>query len=324
MTKKSKMKPIRRFMAIHRAAPLVAGLAACSLAMPAAAQQAPDWLDWGDSSRQESVESAESRPTARSTPLASDSGISSADMGSQSGQAALLQRLMQRVDELEREMQTVRGQLSEQERQLQRQSSRVDQALEASRSQSPPAPAGFGAAAGAAAVSPATPEPLSTPTMAAAPSEQGEQRADDTADGVVAAADSAGIAGVSDEEQQRLYNEAFEVLKSGDYDAAIEAFQKVIDANLQGSWAPSAFFWQGETYYVKQDYQAAAKSYNELIQRYPDSGRLSDAKLKLGYIAQEMGDRQAARQRFNEVISDYPDSQAAGLARQRLARMGDE
>ena len=60
------------------------------------------------------------------------------------------------------------------------------------------------------------------------------------------------------------------------------------------------------------------------MQRFPDSRRIPDAKLKMGYIAQEQDDLEAARALFNEVIADYPDSQAAGLAKQRLSRMGGE
>lgn len=304
----------------RRALPLAAGVIAYSLSATAMAQQAPGWLNWGGGSEPESTtESSEERPAVRTTPATTMPMSGDAGSVTQSGQAALLQRLMQRVNDLERQMQAVRGQLSEQERQLQRQSERVDEAMEAARSQTS-APAGGAMAPQGGQPSmgaPASPTGPNAPSAPQAPTASGGSAA---ASG--GSAPSAGGAGASDEEQQALYNEAFEVLKSGDYDAAIQAFQKVIDANPQGSWAPSAYFWQGETYYVKQDYDSAHQSYTELVQRFPDSRRVPDAKLKMGYIAQEQGDTQAARQLFNEVVSNHPDSQAAGLAKQRLSRMG--
>ena len=297
--------------------PFLAGVIACSLSGVAVAQDAPGWLNWGGSASEESTESAEERPAVRTTP-ATTVPVANGGEANQSGQAVLLQRLMQRVDALERQMQTVRGQLSEQERQMQRQSERMEKALEAARSQQ-------SAPAGGPMPSTGGQSPAAGPSAPGQPSAPQAPQAPVESDGGTAASASGGAAAggaVSDEEQQALYNDAFAVLKSGDYDAAIQAFQKVIDANPQGSWAPSAFFWKGETYYVKQEYEAARKSYAELVQRFPESRRIPDAKLKMGYIAQEQGDGETARQLFNEVMSDYPDSQAAGLAKQRLSRMG--
>ncbi|MCL7744757.1 tol-pal system protein YbgF [Guyparkeria hydrothermalis] len=306
----------------RRGLPLAAGVIAYSLSATAMAQQAPGWLNWGGGSEPESTnESSEERPAVRTTPATTMPMSGDAGSVTQSGQAALLQRLMQRVNDLERQMQAVRGQLSEQERKLQRQSERVDEAMEAAQSQPAAGAGGMMPAQGGQASmgSPSAPTGPGAPSAPQAPAASGGNGAAAASGG---SAPSAGGAGASDEEQQALYNEAFEVLKSGDYDAAIQAFQKVIDANPQGSWAPSAYFWQGETYYVKQDYDAARQSYTSLVQRFPDSRRVPDAKLKMGYIAQEKGDSETARQLFSEVVSDHPDSQAAGLAKQRLSRMG--
>ena len=71
------------------------------------------------------------------------------------------------------------------------------------------------------------------------------------------------------------------------------------------------------------DVICAVMTYGEVIERFPDSSRIPDATLKLGYVAQERGDKDAARRLFNQILDQYPDSQAAGLAKQRLSRMGD-
>lgn len=317
---------------------LVVALFAGGAALPAAAQQAPGWLNWGGGS-EEPAESDEAAPAAsrQSAPMPA-TPVTGADTGSQSGQAELLQRLMQRVDELERQVQGMRGQLSEQERIIERQQRRLDEVEQATRAA---ASAGPGAAMGRgdpvagdvpdepiAAVGgdngeqPGMP-PSSVTAVAGAgvpTGDSGGARVDSQADGQ---ADDQASGGASAAEQQALYNEAFEILKSGKYDQAIDAFQKVIDANPQGEWSASALFWQGETYYVQQDYAAAGKAYAEVIERFPESSRIPDAKLKLGYVAQERGETEAARRLFNEILDQYPDSQAAGLARQRLARMND-
>lgn len=299
------MQPYSRSFSKHGLAPLAAAVLALSVTGPAAAQDnAPGWLNWGGSSEAEQQDP--DRQEAQPRPVADESASQAP-----TGQAALLQRLMRRVDALETEVRQLRGQVSEQERALQRQQREHEQALRELESRQP-----------VPASSPAGDTPAQAPADDQAPESAAPAASapDDADSGAPQENGAAGMA--SDEEQQALYNEAFEILKSGEYEQAVAAFQKVIDANPQGSWASSAFFWQGETYYVQRDYNAAAKSYAELIERYPNSNRVPDATLKLGYIAQEQDRIEDARARFNAVIEQYPDSQAAGLAKQRLGRLG--
>lgn len=293
----------------------MAVLALC-LATPASAQEStPGWLGWGGDASESRQEQAPEREVAQTGSVA-DQGVPE----SRSGQAALLQRLMRRVDSLESEVRELRGQQSEQQRaleQLRQEHARALRQLEARGPAMAPAPAN--AAGSGADGMDATGSIDSGAQGLDATGSTGE--APQPAESAQAAAASSQA--VSDEQQQALYNQAFETLKSGKYEQAVAAFQKVIDANPQGAWAPSAFFWQGETHYVQRDYNAAAKSYAELIERYPESNRVPDATLKLGYIAQEQDRLEDARARFNTVIEQYPDSQAAGLARQRLDRLGE-
>ncbi|MCL7750719.1 tol-pal system protein YbgF [Guyparkeria hydrothermalis] len=301
-------------------AALVAALFAGGTALPAAAQQAPGWLNWGGGSDEPAAEEddAGSAPSAQATPMPATS-VTVADTGSQSGQAVLLQRLMQRVDELERQVQGMRGQLSEQERTIERQQRRLDEVEQTARSSQPAASSGA-----SAAIDRGDPVGQDVPDEAvAAVDGNGGDESDSAREASESVDQTNGQPSASAAEQQALYNDAFEVLKSGKYEQAIDAFQKVIDANPQGEWAASAFFWQGETYYVQQDYAAAGKAYGEVIERFPESSRVPDAKLKRGYVAQELGDNEAARRLFNEILDQYPDSQAAGLAKQRLSRLGN-
>ncbi|WP_410474295.1 tol-pal system protein YbgF [Guyparkeria sp. TX1] len=319
-------------MPSNRRSRLAGSLAAALLlggtTLPAAAQQAPGWLNWGGDSNEQPPaetenEAAPSAPTARTRPMPANNvtvADSGAEPSNQSGQAILLQRLLQRVHDLERQVQSMNGQLSEQERALERQQRRLDEVAQSR--QSPQRASGSaGASSGVGAEDPVARD-VPEEAVAAVDTETGDNAENASSDrGDSSGGDQGGMA--SEDEQQALYNEAFDVLKSGNYEQAVDAFQKVIDANPKGTWAASALFWQGETYYVQQDYAAAAKAYGEVVERFPDSNRVPDAKLKLGYVAQERGDNETARQLFNEIVADYPDAQAAGLAKQRLSRIGN-
>ncbi|WP_420887106.1 tetratricopeptide repeat protein [Candidatus Competibacter phosphatis] len=52
--------------------------------------------------------------------------------------------------------------------------------------------------------------------------------------------------------------------------------------------------------------------------RYPESARLPDALLKLGYIYGEAGEIDRAREVLQKLVQAYPNTQAANLAERRL------
>jgi len=61
-----------------------------------------------------------------------------------------------------------------------------------------------------------------------------------------------------------------------------------------------------------------------VVNDYPGSGKLADAKLKLGYIHYELKDWAKARELLSQVTQNYPSTTAARLAQERLDRMSRE
>jgi len=57
---------------------------------------------------------------------------------------------------------------------------------------------------------------------------------------------------------------------------------------------------------------------------YPDSAKLPDALLKLGYTQYELKNYKAARAALQQLIKQYSDSNSARLAQQRLTKMTAE
>ncbi len=60
------------------------------------------------------------------------------------------------------------------------------------------------------------------------------------------------------------------------------------------------------------------------MNNHPQSPKVSDSRLKIGYIHYEKKDWKAARQELEGVVSSYPGTTAARLASDRLARMKKE
>lgn len=121
--------------------------------------------------------------------------------------------------------------------------------------------------------------------------------------------------------ERDAYLAAFDLLKDRQYEDAIGAFDDLIERFPQGEYAEDSLFWLGETYFVTRDYDAAMTQYDRLIAAYPQSERLPSAMLKVGYIHEEQGHLESARAVLEEVTARYPFSNEAGLARDRLKRM---
>lgn len=120
--------------------------------------------------------------------------------------------------------------------------------------------------------------------------------------------------------EQQDYDTAFALLKQGQYERAIRAFREFLGRYPKGGLADNAQYWIAEGNYVLHEFKSALSEFTKLTQVYPDSAKLPDALLKIGYIHQELGDRDKARKALEELTRRYPTSNAAKIAEKRLAK----
>ena len=124
--------------------------------------------------------------------------------------------------------------------------------------------------------------------------------------------------------EREAYDNALAVLREGRYPEAAQAFNQFLVNYPGSSYADNSSYWLGETYYVTRDFDKALATFTGLVQQYPTSPKVSDSRLKTGYIYYEKKDWKQARQTLEAVVSDYPGSTAARLAGDRLRRMKKE
>jgi tol-pal system protein YbgF len=215
--------------------------------------------------------------------------------------------LHQTVQALQREVQSLRGevelqghtlsQLKQRQRELYLDIDRRLQGIETGQAgASAPAPSAAAPAMQAGAAAP--------PGTAAAPGQL-----------------SPAVPPVDSAEEQRAYQAAFDLLKSGRYDQAAKAFQDFLSKYPSGQYADNANYWLAEAYYVTRKFEPALKQFEQLVADYPQSQKLTHALLKIGYIHDELGQREQAEQVLDDLIKRFPDSTAAGLARKRLQQI---
>ena len=75
---------------------------------------------------------------------------------------------------------------------------------------------------------------------------------------------------------------------------------------------------------MAKNYQQALLEFDKVLQLYPDSSKIPDARLKMGYTQYELEQWPEARATLSRLRAQLPDSKVAGLAQQRLERMDRE
>lgn len=118
--------------------------------------------------------------------------------------------------------------------------------------------------------------------------------------------------------EQVEFDAALGELREGRYPEAVAGFQRFLGAYPTSKLAGDAQYWLGESHYVGRNYNAAKEAFINLGMHHPQSSRLPDALLKLGYIYGEQGDTDRAREVLQKLVQVYPDTQAANLAERRL------
>jgi tol-pal system protein YbgF len=119
-------------------------------------------------------------------------------------------------------------------------------------------------------------------------------------------------------DERGAYNAAFDALKAGRYAESSRLFQGFLDNFPNGSYAPNAYYWLGESYYVTQNYSLAQEQFQTLLARYPTHDKAAGAMLKIGLAQYGLRQLDAAEATLAQVVARYPGSEAARTADDRL------
>ena len=120
------------------------------------------------------------------------------------------------------------------------------------------------------------------------------------------------------------YQSAYQTLRGGQYKEAIIALSTFSEQYPQSSYLPNAYYWQGEANYVLRNFEGAIKAFEVVIEQFPVSSKVAGAILKKGFSQYELGQVDMAKANLEKVIELYPATSSARLAKVRLERIGKE
>lgn len=224
--------------------------------------------------------------------------------------------LLARLEQLQTEVQQLRGTLEEQGyaiTQLKKRQNSIyadlDQRLQALET----------GGAAAATTQPGTP---AAQTAAAESAPAAAQKPAGPAPAVTAPAPATATAeDKAPETEKERYQQAYETLKNGHYSQAINAFKQFLNDYPAGDYADNAQYWLGEAYKVNRDIEAARAAFNKVVTDFPRSPKVPDALLKLGYIEYDRNNTAEARDYFSRITVSFPGTTAAHLAAKKLQQM---
>lgn len=153
-------------------------------------------------------------------------------------------------------------------------------------------------------------------TGGATPKNESHQDSDTAVTPAPEAANDASVTGDSGLGEADEYKAAYDLLRQRQIDASLGAFKNYLKKYPSGDFAGNSCYWLGEIYLLKNQLPQAREWFTKLIDGFPASNKVPDARFKLGKVYHLMGDKTRAKALLNEAAAGSGDS--ARLAKQYL------
>jgi len=121
--------------------------------------------------------------------------------------------------------------------------------------------------------------------------------------------------------EKASYTNAYDLLARGNNAEAVRLFDQFLRDYPDGPFSDNAWYWQGEAKYADRNFDNALYNFSVVVEFFPNSPKVPDSRLKIGYALYEQQRYGEAKQVLNGVTDDYPGRSAAVLARKRLQQM---
>ena len=104
---------------------------------------------------------------------------------------------------------------------------------------------------------------------------------------------------------RELYNYAFRLLNQTQYEEAATAFDSFTKKYPKDPLVGNAFYWEGETYYIRRDYVNSADFFRQGFEAMPEGPKAADNLLKLAMSLDALSRDKEACLVLQQIISKY-------------------
>jgi tol-pal system protein YbgF len=119
-----------------------------------------------------------------------------------------------------------------------------------------------------------------------------------------------------------LYNNAISDYNGAKYNLAAQEFADYLKYYGNTDLAGNAQYYIADIEYKQGNYQQAVQDYDKVIEQYPSGNKAAAAQLKKGYAYINLDQRDAGIRELRALIARYPRSLEAQQAKDRLRSLG--
>ena len=121
----------------------------------------------------------------------------------------------------------------------------------------------------------------------------------------------------------KIYNDAYNAFLNNNFEGSATGFKTYLSKFPAGEMAEGAYFYLGESLYLKERWQDAALAYATVLEKFPKSARIPAARLKYAMALLKLPEdkKSEALKYLHSVVKDYPASQEAKTAKDYITRL---
>lgn len=124
----------------------------------------------------------------------------------------------------------------------------------------------------------------------------------------------------SDSSEKKAYDAALLALKDNKFEDAEAKFADFIAKHPKSAMLSNAYFWHGETFFRRNNFEKAAISYLKGYKQFPKAAKAADSLLKLSLSLGSMGKTKEACAMLVKLESEFKDRPANSIKRAKDAR----
>jgi tol-pal system protein YbgF len=125
-------------------------------------------------------------------------------------------------------------------------------------------------------------------------------------------------AGSGQVDPNQLYDQAAQDLTQGRYGLALQEFRDFVRRFPSVDLSDNAQYGVGECFFAQTQFDSAAVAYADVEARWKDGDKVPAALYKLALSQDRLGKKDAAKKTFEDLVKRFPNSGEAQLARERL------
>lgn len=119
--------------------------------------------------------------------------------------------------------------------------------------------------------------------------------------------------------ENRAFEAAYTQYKAENYQGAAKAFEEFLKRYPQSVHEANVLYWLGNSTFLLKECKRSLEHYQLLIGNYPDHPRVPESMLNMADCQLSLKSKTAAKKTLKQVIGRFPGSDASDKAKKRLA-----